>query len=200
MITPQKKHSLRNINDKYLTPYSLTQLLLDNVNIDKTATILEPCSSIEGSIVKILKNNGYTNITENIYIETPETDMFNLTGSYDYIITNTPYGKCIIPMVEKMKILATKQVIALYPISTLHSTTRYNSEIFSKEDYKLKEVLMFVRPPWLRDSLQDDGKFDTGINAYGWFIWENGYNGEITLKMLDNSAFCNRKTKILNKS
>ena len=28
MITPQKKHSLRNVNDKYLTPYSLK--MLDN--------------------------------------------------------------------------------------------------------------------------------------------------------------------------
>jgi hypothetical protein len=195
MITNQKKHSLRNANDKYLTPYSLTQLLLDSINIDKTATILEPCSSVEGSIVKVLKDNAYTNVTENVYINTPETDIFNLIGSYDYIITNTPYGKNIIPMVEKMKTLATKQVIALYPINTLHSTKRYNSKIFSKEGYKLKEVLMFVRPPFLKDTLQEDGKFATGISAYGWFIWENSYNGEITLKLLDNSSYCNKKQK-----
>jgi hypothetical protein len=194
MITPQKKHSLRNINDKYLTPYSITQLLLENIEIDKTASILEPCSSVEGAIVKVLKNNNFTNITENVYNETPETNIFNLEGNYDYIITNTPYGKCIISMVEKMKQLASKQVIALYPISTLHSTTRFKSNIFSDENYKLKEVLMFVRPPWLKETLQDNGKFQTGINAYGWFIWEKGYKGEIMLKLLDNSKYCNRKS------
>ena len=193
MISPQKQHIFRNKNDKYLTPYSITQLLLDNIEIDKDATILEPCSSIEGSIVKVLRENGFNNVTENVYIETPETDIFNLEGEYDYIITNTPYGKSIIPMVEKMKTLATKQIIALYPISTLHSSLRYKSNIFATPDYKLKQVLMFVRPPWLKDTLQEDGKFNTGINAYGWFIWEKNYNGEIILKLIDNSKFCNRK-------
>lgn len=193
MIVAQKKHLERNKNDKYLTPYSLTQMLLDNIELDKNASILEPCSSVEGSIVKVLKDNGYTNVVENIYNETPETDIFNLQGTYDYIITNTPYGKCIIPMVEKMKRLATKQIIALYPTNTLHSTKRYRSGIFSDENFKLKEVLMFVRPPFLKDTLQDDGKFQTGLTTYGWFIWEKGYKGGIQLKMLDNTDFCNRK-------
>lgn len=194
MITPQKKHILRNKNDKYLTPYSIVQMLLDNITIDKSFSILEPCSSVEGSIVKVLRNNGFNNITENIYVETDETNIMNLEGKYDYVITNTPYGKCIVDMVRKMKSLASKQVIALYPISLLHSTTRYKSQIFSQENYKLKEVLMFIRPPWLKDTLQEDGKYNTGMNAYGWFIWENGYNGEITIKLLDNTAFCNKKT------
>jgi hypothetical protein len=194
MITPQKKHCLRNKNDKYLTPYSITQLLLDNIKIDKSASILEPCSSTEGAIVKVLKSNGFTNVVENVYNETPETNIYNLEGNYDYIITNTPYGKCIIPMVKKMKELAAKQVIALYPISTLHSTSRFKSHIFSDEKYKLKEVLMFTRPPWLKETLQENGKFSTGINAYGWFIWERYYKGEITLRILDNSEFCSRKS------
>jgi hypothetical protein len=195
IVLPQKNHSVRNKNDKYLTPYSLTQLLLDTELIDKNASILEPCSSVEGAIVKVLKDNGYTNVTENIYNETPETDIYNLQGNYDYIITNTPYGKSIIPLVRKMKALATKQVIALYPINTLHSTSRLKSGIFSDESYKLKSVLMFVRPPFLKDTLQADGKFYTGLNSYGWFIWEKGYTGEVILKMLDNSKFCNRKIK-----
>jgi hypothetical protein len=105
MITPQKKHTLRNPNDKYLTPYSLTQQLLENISIDKNSTILEPCSSVESCIVKVLKDNGY-NPTENIYIpDDPSTDFFNFDTNkkYDYIITNTPYGKCIVPFVKQMK-------------------------------------------------------------------------------------------------
>jgi len=194
MISPQVIHTYRNKNDKYLTPYSLTQMLLDNTNINKSSSILEPCSSIEGAIVKVLRQNGFNNITENIYDENDtNTDLFNINNQYEYIITNTPYGKRIISIIEKFKTIATKQIIALYPINTLHSTKRFNSEIFTKTNYKLKEVLMFVRPPWLKDTLQENGKYDTAMNAYGWFIWENGYNGEITLRLLDNSKYCNKK-------
>jgi hypothetical protein len=195
MITPQKKHIYRNANDKYITPYSLTQQLLDNVVIDKDVSILEPCCSVESCIAKVLKKNGY-NPTENIYDpDKPETDFLNFDTSkkYDYIITNTPYGKSIIPFVKQMKKIATKQIICLYPMSTLHSTTRYK-EIWNDKDYKLKTILMFVRPPWLKDTVQEDGKYNTGMNAYGWFIWENNYEGEISLKLIDNTLYVNKKS------
>jgi hypothetical protein len=195
IIKPQKKHELRNKFDKYLTPYSLTQQLLDHIKLDKETSILEPCSSEEGAIVKVLRDNGYTNVKANIYVETnTETDLMNiLNNSCDVIITNTPYGKCIIPFVNKMKQIARKKVIALYPISTLHSTIRYK-ELWNDNTYKLKEVLMFVRPPMLTNEVQANGKYNTGINAYGWFIWENNYQGEITLRLIDNSSFVNRKS------
>lgn len=194
MITPQKKHELRNQYDKYLTPYSIIQQLLDNLEIDKDASILEPCSSVERTIGTVLKDNHFTNVTENIYFANdPSTDIFNLTGKYDYIITNTPYGKVIPSFVSKMKELTNKYVIALYPISTLHSTTRYK-ELWSDVDYGLEKVFMFVRPPWLKDKVQKNGKYDTGINAYGWFVWKKNYNGNITLKLIDNSQYCNKKS------
>ena len=199
MITPQKKHIYRNKNDKYITPYSITQQLLDNINIDKNATILEPCSSVEGCIVKVLRENGY-NPVENVYTENnPNTDLFNFDTNkkYDYIITNTPYGKSIIPFVKQMKKIASKQIICLYPISTLHTTSRYK-HLWNDEEYKLKSVLMFVRPPFLKDTIQDDGKYNTGMNAYGWFIWENGYKGETTFKIIDNTSFVNKKKSVCN--
>jgi hypothetical protein len=199
MISPQKKHIYRNANDKYLTPYSLTQQLLDNIHIDKNATILEPCSSVEGCIVKVLKENGY-NPVENVYTEDkPHTNFFNFDTDkkYDYIITNTPYGKSIIPFVKQMKKIATKQIICLYPTSTLHSTSRYK-ELWKDTDYKLKSILMFVRPPWLMDTIQEDGKYNTGMNAYAWFIWENGYEGETIFKLIDNTLYINKKKSIYN--
>jgi hypothetical protein len=197
-IAPQKKHKDRNLFDKYLTPYSLTSQLLENITLDKNSTILEPCSSVESCIVKVLKDNGY-NPTENIYIpDDPSTDFFNFNTSikYDYIITNTPYGKCIVPFVKQMKKIATKQIICLYPMSTLHSTGRYN-EIWNDKDYGLKKILMFSRPPWLEDKVQENGKYKTGINAYGWFIWENGYDGETIIKLIDNSSYVNRKRDLI---
>jgi len=196
MICPQKKHELRNVYDKYLTPFSITQQLLDNIRLDKDTTIFEPCSSREGSIVKVLKKNGYTNVIENIYDPAIcETDIFNLpTDTCEVIITNTPYGKDIPKFVKKMKKIATKQVIALYPISILHGTKRYNNMWKQDDDYKLSNVLMFVRPPMLLDDIQENGKYNTGMNAYGWFIWTKGHTSEeVSLKQIDNSDFVNRK-------
>ncbi len=195
MIVPQKNHELRNKFDKYLTPYSLTQHLLDTIELDKFSSVLEPCSSVEGCIVKVLKKNGFTNITENVYDEEVlETNLFHFDTNkkYDYIITNTPYGKCIIPMIQQLKKIATKQIICLYPISTLHSTRRYN-KLWNDKEFSLKQVLMFIRPPWLKDTVQDNGKYQGGMNAYGWFIWEKGYIGDIQLKLIDNSLDLNKK-------
>ena len=196
IILPQKNHKIRNKYDKYLTPYSITQQLLDYISLDKNTKILEPCSSTEGCIVKVLRDNGFSNVTENIYDPLkPETDIFNLPNdSCDVIITNTPYGKDIISFVKKMKTIATKMVIALYPISTLHSTKRFN-QLWNDDEYGLSEVLMFTRPAWLKDTIQKDGKYNTGINAYGWFIWTKGCKGnDIKLRIIDNSRFVNRKT------
>ena len=195
MIKSQKKHHLRNKYDKYLTPYSLTQQLLDYISLDKDTKILEPCSSIEGCIVKVLRNNSFTNVTENIYdLSKPETDILNLPeNNCDVIITNTPYGKDIIPFVKKMKRISNQMVIALYPISTLHSTKRFQN-LWNDDEYGLSEVLMFSRPAWLKDTIQENGKYDTGINAYGWFIWKKGHkSNDIKLRIIDNSMFCNRK-------
>lgn len=195
MIVPQKKHELRNQYDKYLTPYSLTQQLLDCIELDKNIKILEPCSSTEGCIVKVLRDNGFTNVIENIYDPLkPETDIINLPDdSCEVIITNTPYGKTIIPFVKKMKKISTQMVIALYPISTLHSTKRFN-QLWNDDEYGLSEVLMFSRPPLLKDTIQDDSKYNTGMNAYGWFIWKKGCkSNDVKLRIIDNSMFCNRK-------
>jgi hypothetical protein len=200
MIVAQKKHTLRNKFDKYITPYSLTQQLLDSYAVDKDEDILEPCSSVEGCIVKVLRQNGFTRITESVYDpDKEETDIMNMKdNSCDIIITNTPYGKDIIPFVKKMKAIARKEIIALYPMSTLHSTSRYDA-LWCDKDYPLTNVLMFSRPPWLKDTVQEDGKYNTGINAYAWFVWKKGGEANnVKLSIIDNSKNINRKKVILS--
>ena len=39
IVAPQKKHILRNKFDKYITPYSVTQQLLDTILLDNYAFI-----------------------------------------------------------------------------------------------------------------------------------------------------------------
>lgn len=196
MIKQSKVKELRNKNDKYLTPYSIIQQLLDVIDVDKNSSILEPCCSIEKTIVKTLLKNNFTNVSFNIYDETPETDFlnFNEENKYDYIITNTPYGnKTIINFVNKMKRIATKQIICLYQLSMLCGTNNFN-ELWNDDDYKLKEVYVLVRPSWLMNEVREDGKYKTGINQYAWFIWEKDYKGETILKHIDNAIYVLKKS------
>lgn len=192
MIHQSKIKELRNKNDKYLTPFSVIQQLLDyKTDIPKNATIFEPCCSPEKTIVTTLEKNGFTNISYNIYDENkPETNFlsFDETKQYDYIITNTPYGKIAIDFISKMKKVATKQVIALYNFNTLTGAKNYKC-IWSNPTYKLKEIYIFIRPCWLTDTPRHDGKYKTGINGYAWFVWENGYDGEPILRHIDNNRF-----------
>lgn len=202
MIRQSKIKELRNKNDKYLTPISIIQQLLDNKSdISKDASILEPCCSIEKIIPTILEKNGYTNVTYNIFNETDLTTdflLFNENIKYDYIITNTPYGgKTIINFINKMKSIANKQIICLYNLNTLCGTNNYN-KLWTDTEFKLKEVYIFVRPCWLTDTIRPDGKYKTGINAYAWYVWEKNYIGETMLKHIDNTEFVLRKKDEIN--
>jgi hypothetical protein len=197
MIVQSKKKELRNAYDKYLTPYSLIQQVIDKFHLEKDAIILEPCCSTEKTIVSVLETNGFTNITFNIFNPLkPETDFlnFDINNKFDVILTNTPYGdKNIIAFVKKMKQIATKNIICLYPLSILHGTNKYN-ELWCDKEFGLRYVITIIRPPWLTDFVREDGKYSSGINQYAWFIWEKGYAGKPELDFIDNAKFLiNRK-------
>lgn len=192
MIKWSLKKEFRNKNDNYLTPNSVIQQLLDiKTDIPKSSSILEPCCSPEKCIVNVLEQNGYNKVSYNIFDESnPETNFltFDEEIKYDYIITNTPYGRCAMDFIDKMKKIATKQIITLYNLNFITGTKHYN-KLWCDDSYKLKELYVFVRPCWLCDTIRLDGKYKTGINAYAWFVFEKGYKGETILKHIDNSRF-----------
>lgn len=200
MIRPSKIKEKRNHNDNYLTPYSVIQQLLDVINIDKWASILEPCCSPEMTIVKTLKKNDFCNVIPNLYDETnPMSDFlkFDENVKYDYIITNSPYGDIITTnFINKMKKIATKQIICLYPMVILCGSKRYD-RLWNDEEFKLKEIYVLVRPCLLTNEVREDGKYKTGMSNYAWFIWEKGFSGDTTIKHIDNTEFVLRK---LNKN
>jgi hypothetical protein len=196
ILPNQNSKEKRNLNDKYLTPLSLVKQLIENTELDKTASILEPCCSIEKSIIKVLEENGFTNLTANIYnpnIQSTDFLSFDTDKKYEYIITNTPYGdKEVTNFILKMKQIATKQIICLYPLSILQGIKRYE-RIWCDKEFPLKEVLLFVRPPFLTDTINSDGKYKTGMTFYSWFIWEKGYEGEIKFRHINNQEYCIKK-------
>lgn len=193
-VPNQKKKAERNACDKYLTPPSVVQQLLDccpNV-ATKDATIYEPCASPELTIGNVLRKNGFTNITENIYkIDVYATDFLSQPiKHYDTIITNTPYGdKNITAFILKMKQVATHRIVALYPLSILQGIKRFKA-IWSDKEFALKEVLLFVRPPFLSDTFREDGCYFTGMTFYAWFIWEKGFQGDVSFRHINNQQFC----------
>lgn len=188
----QRKKEDRNVNDKYITPPSVIQQFLDIAVLDKEASILEPCASPECIIGNVLRKNDYRNITENIYDDTnPGTNFLTQPITpYDYIITNTPYGdKNITAFILKMKEVATKKIVALYPITILQGIKRFKL-IWSDKEFPLKDVMLFVRPPLLKDTCRADGNYFTGMTFYAWFVWEKGYVGPVSFHHINNQQYC----------
>ena len=48
-------------------------------------------------------------------------------------------------------------------------------------------MYVFTRYPMLGESLRDDGKYNTGMMVYAWFVWENGYSGQPIVDWIDNN-------------
>ena len=39
----------------------------------------------------------------------------------------------------------------------------------------------------LGEELREDGKYNTGMMVYAWFVWENGYSGLPMIDWIDNN-------------
>lgn len=180
----QKKEK-RNKSDFYQTPYSITNHILDALNIPLNSKILEPCSG-DKAIVKVLKERGYSNVTDfdlnrdNINFLEYNTDVI-----YDYILTNPPFSLAL-EFIQKSKYIS-NNIVMLLPLNYLHSNKRYELLYNNNIDYKLKEIYVLTRYPLLTDELREDGKYKTGMLVYAWYIFSKNYNGETIIKWIDNN-------------
>lgn len=169
----------------FITPYSMIEDLLKYETIK--GTILEPCASKHRTISTVFKRNGY-DVTDNVYEET-NVSIMDLEGQYDNIITNIPYGKInTLTFFKKMKTLANK-IICLLPLIFLIGKDQHK-EIFEDKTYPLKKIYQYTRYSQLTNDVREDGKYQTGMVSYCWFIFEKGYSGDIILKQINNSSFC----------
>ena len=163
----------------YETPYSMTSHLLEVEDFNKSLTVCEPACG-DGAIVKILEKKW-----DNVVAYDIEKNFLWETENYDYIITNPPFSLAY-EFVQKAKQIATEKFAFLLPLSYLHGKKRYDN-IYMDKQYGLKKVYVFTRYPMLGESLREDGKYNTGMMVYAWYIFENHYSGLPVIDWIDNN-------------
>jgi hypothetical protein len=152
----------RKKSDFYETPYSITEHLLEVEPFDYTKTVCDVTAY---------------DIEKNFLFDTKE---------YDYIITNPPFSLAY-EFICKSKSLAKEKFAMLLPLSYLHGKKRHD-DVYSDREYGLKKVYVFTRYPMLGDPLRKDGKYNTGMMVYAWYIFENHYSGLPTIDWIDNNS------------
>lgn len=165
----------RKKSDFYETPYSMTGQLLEVETFD--GTILEPaCGNL--AIVRQLPPCTFYDIEKDFLIE----PIF-----YDNVITNPPFSLAY-EFILKAKEVARKKIAFLLPLSYLHGKKRFD-HIWQDRDFPLARVYVFTRYPLLGESLRKDGKYNTGMMVYAWFVWEKGHTAEPVIRWLDNDKY-----------
>lgn len=174
----------RHKSDLYETPHSITARLLD-VEDFSDGVVLEPAAG-KGAIVQVLEKRGYEVVAYD-----KETDFLQEKNLYDYVVTNPPYSSAM-AFILKAKEVAIKKFCFLLPLAYLHGKKRFDA-IYSDKVYPLKRVCVFTRYPMLGEKLREDGKYNTGMMVYAWFVWCRAYKGEATITWLDNNEDILRK-------
>ena len=170
----------RKKSDFYQTPYSMTKQLMERVNFQND--VFEPAYG-EGAIVNIVKPYNYCS-----YDTTENYNFLNETLKPANIITNPPFSLAY-EFIEKAKELVHFKTAMLLPLQYLHGQKRYDGKIFKE----LKEIFVFTRYPLLTDKIRKDGKYNTGMIAYAWYIWEKGHTEKPVINWVDNQKYVLKK-------
>jgi hypothetical protein len=187
MLTVQSPPDKRNKNDLYSTPLHCTRLLLENEKF--SGSILEPACG-KGAITKVLHEYNLQYTAYDI-----ETDFFTETNQYTNIITNPPFCKSTDFLLHAKKI-ATNKIAFLLPINYLQSAERWD-KVWQDKVFPLKTIYTFTRYLLMEEDFRADGKCKSGMTLFSWFMFQKGYQGEPTIKWLDNAKFiCGKGDKL----
>lgn len=171
----------RRESDFYETPYSITTHLLNNEKFDFSLRVCEPACGA-GAITKVLSTKWTPDLITSYDIE---KNFLTETLTYEYIITNPPFSLAQ-EFIQKSKSVATKKFAMLLPLSYLHGKKRYD-QIYMDKNYGLKKIYVFTRYPMLGEPLREDGKYNTGMMVYAWYIFENNFSDSPTISWIDNN-------------
>lgn len=186
----------RNKSDFYQTPPSMVEKLLEIEYFDKSKNILEPCEG-GGAISNILLKKGHT--VEACDILTG-SDFLKENRYNPYIITNPPYSLAKEFILHSIDVVEIKFAMLL-PLSYLHGKDRYETFFKNPTVYPLVRVHVFTRCPMLTETIREDGKYNTGMQIYAWFIWEKVWaksQPEPIITWIDNNGDVKRKLRNKN--
>lgn len=186
----------RKESDYYATPYELTRRFLDKWPIEKSFTILEPCRGEANAIVKVLQEKEFKNIIA-FDLMLDNIDFLTYNEKVDYLITNPPYSLAY-EFIQKAKQIVDKEFAMLLPLSYLHGKKRYD-DIWMDNAFPLKKVYVFTRYPMFGEELRDDGKFNTGMVTFAWYVWDKNYKEKATINWIDiNDCVLSKKKNNIN--
>ena len=172
----------RKKSDFYETPYSMTRHLLSKETFDYDKCVCEPACG-DGAIVKVLGK--FWDKTKIVAFD-KDVDFLKHIENYEYIITNPPFSLAY-EFIMQAKKLTTNKFAFLLPLSYLHGKQRYDN-IYQDKVFPLKKVYVFTRYPLLGEPLRDDGKYNTGMMVYAWYVFDKSYNGLPIIDWIDNNS------------
>jgi len=174
-VAGNKNSGEREKNDFYPTPPYATQALLDRVVFK--GDVWEPACG-DGAISEVLKQNGFAVYSSDKYdrgygdIGIDFVEDAQVFDKIPNIITNPPY-KIAQEFVEQSLKLTDGKVAMLLKLNFLESARRY--EMF--KNTPLKHVLVFSKRLTFYEP-DSDKKGKSGLLAYAWYVWEQGYEGQ----------------------
>ena len=178
-------------NDFYATNPKAVTMLMDAYKPFQNLDILEP-SVGQGHIAKILKETYPSNridcmdIVDRGYPGTVISDFLTTTinKKYDCVITNPPFSLAQEFIEKSMTVLKPNGIVCMFlKIQFLEGVKR--KEFFEKYPPKYVYVFRQRMATWNNgQELDPNGKRWATTMCHAWFVWENGFNGEPTIRWL----------------
>lgn len=92
-------------------------------------------------------------------------------GQFHYIITNPPFSLAN-EFIIKAKQLCTVKFAFPMKLNYLQGQFRYENIFSVRDNFPLTKIYVFTRMPTLENTVREDGKYKTGMQAMAWYIWE----------------------------
>lgn len=179
-----KPKTKREKNGFYISNPKDIYQIIDILNIDKNASILEPCAGI-GHISETLKKIGYKNITTNDLVKRDYKLDYNIDfincempiKKYDYILTNPPFAKAKDIIERSLEYADT--IIILAKLDLLESASRKHLN----NKYLQHVYVHSVRAKFGLNGDESYFKKSTSMST-AWFIYNKNKVGKTTLEVI----------------
>ena len=171
----RKKSELRNENDFYETPYSLTWELQKLNIIKPRKIIIDPCCG-NYAISKWFRETNTVIEKDLKYGDDFFKDNYD-DLQFDYAILNPPFDLWD-KFIEKSKKIA-KTVIAIGKTDYFSCYQRLQNDIWKG----LSDVYIFNRKVDYQFPIMESGEFGVGSLTSGWFVWKYDYPEDFSAKL-----------------